>query len=198
MLFYLFHGIQFHKSIERRWKRHEVAMVEIPMKYPLAIYLHDHLAGASYAVDLLDALRDHYKNKPLGQFAALLYEELTADQDVLHRIAEQIGPASDPLKDGAAWLSEKISRVKLSHSDPSGLGTFEAIEFLALGIHGKLLLWRALADISLRQPQLTGIDFELLAARAQAQEQSVERYRLEAGCTALLGTGTSMAEARHA
>src|SRR5215813_1085091 len=39
------------------------------MNDPLAAYLHDHLAGARYAIDLVEALRDHFREQPLGHFA---------------------------------------------------------------------------------------------------------------------------------
>jgi hypothetical protein len=36
---------------------------------PLAIYLHDHLAGATCALDLVTALGDSYRGQELGDFA---------------------------------------------------------------------------------------------------------------------------------
>jgi hypothetical protein len=63
--------------------------------------------------------------------------------------------------------------------------TFEALEFLALGNHGKLALWRALAEIGPADPRLTDMDFDQLAARAETQHAKVEERRLEAARTAL-------------
>lgn len=40
------------------------------MADPLATYLEDHIAGASYAIDLLGAIRDQHAGEPLGEFAA--------------------------------------------------------------------------------------------------------------------------------
>ncbi|MGB7498216.1 MAG: hypothetical protein WBR26_24895 [Candidatus Acidiferrum sp.] len=148
------------------------------MKNPLISYLHDHLAGASYAIDLIESLRDHYNQEPLGQFAAQLHREITEDRDTLTAMAQRFGTGSSSLKDGAAWLSEKASKVKLQHSDPSGLGTFEALEFLQIGIYGKLALWRALSAISGGEVRLTGFDFDDLQSRAQKQIASVEQHRL--------------------
>ena len=42
------------------------------MNDPLATYLHDHLASAVHAIDLLEAIRDEHVSEPLGEFAALL------------------------------------------------------------------------------------------------------------------------------
>lgn len=155
------------------------------MKDPLAIYLHDHLAGASYALDLVGALERNNADTDLGHFAAQLRREIQTDKDQLHEIAVRFGPASDPFKDGAAWLAEKISRMKLKQEEPGGLGTFEALEFLILGIHGKLALWRMLANIAPLREALEDIDFNRLIARATSQEQLVEEYRILLGGSAL-------------
>jgi hypothetical protein len=148
------------------------------MKNPIAIYLHDHLAGATCALDLVDRIHKNVADKEVGRFAARLREEIAADKETLHSLASQFGPTSDVLKDSVAWLSEKISRIKLSHDDGTGLGLFEALEFLALGIHGKLALWTALAEVADRYTSLTAVDFDSLRDRAHQQEQATERFRL--------------------
>jgi hypothetical protein len=68
-----------------------------------------------------------------------------------------------PLVEAAAWLGEKVSRVKLRRRAAGGLGTFEALEALALGILGKLALWRALAVIAAVDGRLGGMDFDHLS-----------------------------------
>src|SRR6204780_2454908 len=115
------------------------------MSEALAVYLHDHLAGASMAIDLLESMRKEHAGQPLGQFAGRLQLEVKADRDVLQALAERIGAGSNAFKNLAAWMSERVSRVKLGGQNESGLKTFEALEFLMLGIHGKWALWRALA-----------------------------------------------------
>jgi hypothetical protein len=42
------------------------------MSDPLAIYLHDHMAGSHFAIKLLESLHDQYKDEGLGQFALAL------------------------------------------------------------------------------------------------------------------------------
>jgi hypothetical protein len=66
-----------------------------------------------------------------------------------------------------------------------GLATFEALEFFALGIHGKLALWRALQITAPFDSRLAGMDFEQLAARAQSQHDKVEQLRRKTARTAL-------------
>jgi hypothetical protein len=144
----------------------------------LAIYLHDHLAGAALAVDLLEAMRDKHRDDSLGTFAATLLKEVEADRSVLSNLANRIGSGSSKLKELGAWFAEKISRLKLD-SGPCGLGTFEALEFLALGVLGKAALWDALAVAAPLNKRLQGTDFLHLSARAREQHAMIEECRLE-------------------
>ena len=155
------------------------------MSDPLATYLHDHLAGAVVAVNLLEALRGQHAGEPLGQFAAELLVEVEEDRAVLRGLAQRVGAGSGALKGAAAWLSEKVSRLKLRRRSAGELGAFEALEALALGILGKLALWRALAVAAAADARLRGVDFDHLGTRAQAQHARVEEYRLEAARAAL-------------
>ena len=150
------------------------------MSAPLTTYLHDHLSGAKGAINLLNTLRDQHAGEPLGHFAAEMLVEVEEDRVVLRGLAEQVGVGSSVMKEATAWLGEKVSRLKLRRRATGGLGTFEALEALALGILGKLALWRALAVVATTDVRLHGIDFDHLAARAQAQHARVEARRLEA------------------
>jgi len=154
------------------------------MSDPLAIYLHDHLAGAALAIELLESMREQHAGKPLGKFATGLLVEIEADRDVLRGLSERVGAGSNAFKELTAWLAERLSRVKLGGQRAADLETFEALEFLQLGIHGKLALWRALAVAAATDARLKSTDFSRLAERAKEQENSVEQQRLEAAQTA--------------
>jgi hypothetical protein len=149
------------------------------MSDALGTYLHDHLAGAAYAIDLVEFMRDQHKGNDLGEFAAWLLVEIKADREVLRQLAERTGAASNSIKELTAWLGEKVSRLKLSNGTRDGLGIFEALEFLEVGIHGKFELWRVLEAVAAADTRLQGIDFEQLAARAEKQRAMVENRRLE-------------------
>ena len=155
------------------------------MSEPLAIYLHDHLAGSTLALDLLDSMRKEHEGEPLGQFAQTLRAEIEADRDVLRTLAERIGPGSNPIKDLGAWMSEKVSRIKLGGQSGGDLTTFEALEFLELGIRGKRLLWVVLSEAATNDERLQGLDYGKLVERAETQEAQVEKRRLQIGRTAL-------------
>jgi len=154
------------------------------MSEPLTTYLHDHLAGATHALALLHWMKDEHKEDALGTFAAGLAAEIQEDRDVLTGLAERAGAGSSTVKETGAWLSEKVSRLKLADHGATNIGTFESLEFLVLGIHGKLALWRALTVVAQTDNRLKDTDFARLIARAETQEASVDRRRLAIAQTA--------------
>jgi hypothetical protein len=145
---------------------------------PLVTYLQDHLAGALHAIELLKAMCQHFAGEPLGTFAGEVLAEVEADRDVLARITEDTGGTPGGAKEWGAWLAEKVSRLKLKHGASDGLGTFEALEFLAIGIHGKRALWRVLEQVAPFNAPLQSFDFAELISRAENQHKRVEQQRL--------------------
>jgi len=155
------------------------------MNDPLASYLHDHLAGSTFAIELLESLRDQYADTDLGVFAATVLADVKEDQQVLQTIVDRVGKSGVHLKQATAWLAEKASKLKFRFDEPRGLGTFEALETLTLGIAGKLGLWRVLAVVSEWDDRVRGYDFSQLATRAQQQHARVEQWRIQIARTAL-------------
>jgi hypothetical protein len=134
---------------------------------------------------LVKNLQDKYQNETLGQFAGSLLEAFEADKNILEDLAKKIGGGPSTVKDTISWAGEKFSRLKLRHGDEESFGTFESLEHLALGIQGKLALWRALAVIAAAETRLQGPDYERLARRAWEQHEAVEEKRLELAPKAL-------------
>jgi hypothetical protein len=124
------------------------------MGKPLVTYLHDHLAGSKFAVQLLETINDEHADEPLGRFSAELLTEVEEDRGVLEGIADRVGKGLVDLKEMAGWLAEKTSEFRLRRSSTKSLGTLEA---LGLGIEGKHALWRALKVVSEIDPRLSGV-----------------------------------------
>jgi|ERR1700684_1034446 hypothetical protein len=155
------------------------------MENPLATYLADHLAGSVHAVEVLKAMQRHHSADPLGEFAADILLEVEADRAILQSLAERIGSGSSSVKEIASWITEKFSRLKLRQSSQYDLGTFETLEFLVLGINGKLLMWNVLSALAPDDPRLGNLDFKHLADRAETQRDRVEQRRLQIAREAL-------------
>ncbi|HWE51909.1 MAG TPA: hypothetical protein VG273_19100 [Bryobacteraceae bacterium] len=155
------------------------------MTEPLATYLHDHLAGSNFAIELLGSLRDRFRGAPVGNFAAALLPEIEQDRDVLRGIIDRVGQGHADLKEAAAWFVEKASRIKLATDKGQGLGTLEALETLSIGIQGKAGLWRALFAISGQEGRVRGVDYQQLGKRAESQHARVEEQRINVALAAL-------------
>jgi hypothetical protein len=143
------------------------------------------MGGAKAAIDLLEAMRDRQKDKLLSDFAAHLLTEVQADRNTLQQLAEKAGSGSNVLKELTGWLAEKVTRLKLGQGSGESFGVFEALEFLALGVRGKMGMWQALDVAAPSDTRLSGFDFKQLAARAEIQYQLVEQQRLRAAENAL-------------
>jgi hypothetical protein len=154
----------------------------------LRTYLNDHLAGSVAALEMLDHLADLHSDPDRKQFFIGLHAEVQEDQKVLQRLLEQVGGEESAVRKAAAWLSEKFGQAKLRLDDTGDgqLRVLEALETVALGIQGKLALWRALAAVADRVPQLRGIDFSRLEQRALQQHQQVDAQRLQTARTTLV------------
>lgn len=158
------------------------------MTEPLVTYLNDHLAGAQTAVQLLEAMRDQNDDQEFRQFASVLLPEIQADDQMLRSIAEKIGSGPSGIKQIGGWLLEKAARLKLGHADSKNFELFESLELLALGVQGKLSLWKALRTASGQDVRLREYDFHSLIVRAERQYDEVEDQRLKLAQTVLSPT----------
>jgi hypothetical protein len=158
------------------------------MSEPLVTYLNDHLAGAQIAVQLLEAMRDQHDDQEFRQFASVLLPEIQADDQILHRIAKEIGSGPSGIKQVGGWLLEKAARLKLGHTGSKNFALFESLELLALGVQGKLSLWKALPTVSDQDVRLREYDFNSLIVRAERQYNEVEGLRLKLAQTVLSPT----------
>jgi hypothetical protein len=69
------------------------------MSEPLAVYLEDHLSGARFALELLQAMRDNQHLLRLKEFVVTLLAEVEADVDTLQGLAESMGAGSNIFKE---------------------------------------------------------------------------------------------------
>ena len=149
------------------------------MSDSLATYLHDHLAGSHFAVELTETLRRQHAHEPLRDFVSALLVEIKEDQNVLQQLINRVGSHGSVFKETTAWIAEKVGRFKLTLSSSGDLGTFEALEALGLGLLGKRALWRALSLLAPSDSRVSGPDYASLIARAEDQHARVEERRLQ-------------------
>jgi hypothetical protein len=149
------------------------------MDDPLAVYLHDHLAGSSFAVELLEKLASEFAGTSSGEVARELLEQVQIDRKTLEQVIAKVGTANPGLDDALGWIAERISRIKLKHDDASGIGAFQAFETISLGILGKRALWEALQIRQNVDTRVAGLGYPALIVRAEQQFQKANQHRLK-------------------
>jgi hypothetical protein len=148
----------------------------------LAIYLNDHLAGATVGRELARRAAHNNRDTPdWGAFLGQLAREIDADRGSLLTVMGRLNVRVDRLKVLAGWGGEKVGRLKLNGRlrGYSPLSRIVELEGLALGVHGKLSLWRTLDRLSVDVSDAT-LDFGELQRRAQDQLERIEGHRLRA------------------
>jgi hypothetical protein len=153
----------------------------------LEVYLNDHLAGGTAAVELIDTIRSNNEGTPLDAHLAGLGSDVEADKATLGRIMEALGVPESAVKQAGGKVLERLSRLRLNErvTGSAAVSRLMEIETLSLGIEGKLALLRSLQTIVGSRPELAAFDLPRLAERAIAQRAGLEPHRLEAAAEAL-------------
>jgi hypothetical protein len=152
----------------------------------LAIYLNDHLAGATTGVELARRLRASNEDDPeFGPALAEVCAEIEADRETLRAVMDLLGVGQSKLKPLGAVLGERLGRLKLNGQlrGYSPLSRLDELELLQIGVVGKRRLWRALEHT--HAADLPGFDLGVLAQRAGEQLRRLEALHLRAAALAL-------------
>ncbi len=152
----------------------------------LAIYLNDHLAGATLGVELARRLRASNQDVPeFGSVLTSVCTEIEIDRETLKAIMDQLAVRQSKLRPLAAVLGERLGRLKLNGQlwGYSPLSRLDELELLQIGVAGKRRLWRALEHT--HAGDLSGFDLGALAGRATDQLRRLEALHLKAAALAL-------------
>lgn len=152
----------------------------------LAIYLNDHLAGATGGVALARRLRSSNEgDREFGPALAEICAEVEADRETLKAMMDRLGVGQSKLKPAAATLGERLGRLKLNGRlwGYSPLSRLDELELLQIGVAGKRRLWRALEHT--HAGDLAGFELDALAERATGQLRRLEALHLKAAALAL-------------
>ena len=150
----------------------------------LAIYLNDHLAGATVGRELAKRAAGSNRGTAHAAFLERLADEVDADRETLLAIMGALGVRVDRVKVAGAWGAEKLGRLKLNGRvlGYSPLSRVVELEGLTLGVHGKLSLWRTLDELA--SPGLAAFDLQALMRRAEAQLEELEEHRRQGAAKA--------------
>jgi hypothetical protein len=164
-----------------------IALRESDAQTRLSTYLNDHLAGSTSATELIRRAIQSNQGNTYAAFLEQLLVDIEEDRDALRDVMRRMDVSEDPLKQAAAWTTEKVGRLKLNGQllGYSPLSRLIELEALSLGVTGKLCLWLGLRAAYGADPRLSGVDLDELARRARDQRQRLERVRRKAAVEAL-------------
>lgn len=153
----------------------------------LAIYLNDHRAGAEAGGELARRALNNNRGTTYASSLEELARAIEEDTRSLEELMETLGIAQDPIKKKAAWVAEKVGRLKLNGqiTGYSPLSRVLELEGLKLGVTGKLSLWQAMKELANHDPRLAVQDFDELIRRAESQIEMLEQQRIAAAAEAL-------------
>lgn len=156
-------------------------------RHELAIYLNDHLAGATGGVELARRIADEHEDADLTGLA----RDVEADRDSLLRIMGALGVQQDHIKVAGGWLGEKLGRLKLNGRlfSRSPLSYVIELEAMRLGVDGKAAGWQTLRRLAEHDDRLDRTHLDELLARARSQQETLERLRVDATETVFVNPG---------
>ncbi len=149
------------------------------VKNELETYLNEHLAGSAGGLILAEHLAETATDEGEKSYFDDLKNRISRDRDTLIEIITESGFTEGAVRHavGSAMARFGVWRMDRKGMNIGELGRFEMIELLAVGIHGKCLLWRTLHLISELYPEWHIRNFIALEKSATCQSLSIEGYR---------------------
>ena len=149
----------------------------------LAIYLNDQLAlGVLWREIARRSARANHGTE-VGEAVGRVADAIAEDVATFEEIMRRVGVPKTPAKPVLAIAGERIGRLKLNGRlrGYSPLSRFEELDFLVMGIDGKVVLWCNLRDHAGLGARLPDVDFGALIDRAREQRALLEPHHAAAG-----------------
>ncbi|WP_427004217.1 hypothetical protein [Pseudarthrobacter sp. H2] len=142
----------------------------------LGLYLSDHLTGATAGVSRIGRMAEAFADTPVAAELAQLSAALRRERELLRGLIHDLGVRQRPHRQAAAWLAERVGRLKLNGRivRRSPLTMVLEAELMRSAVMGKLGGWETLQELA---PGL-GLDpatFATLAADARSQIETLGR-----------------------
>lgn len=143
----------------------------------LAAYLREHLTGSDAAIQLVDRLRLVHAGTQEGRLFASLFDEFREERDVVRALLEEIGASPLSIKRLAGQAGGAMLQFAAG-GERGDLSLFRTLEGLAIGVHGKRCMWRALQSLLGEQPIPSARSLAGLESMAGRQWEAIEERRL--------------------
>jgi hypothetical protein len=146
----------------------------------LAIYLNDHLTGATGGVQLFRRAASNLSGAP-GEELARLRDEVEEDRASLRSIMRRLGIRENKAMAALGWVGERVGRFK-----PNGyvvrrspLSDVIELEGLRVGVHGKLCGWQILRAATIDDDRVPTEEVEVLIERAEDQQARLYKLHVQ-------------------
>ena len=156
-------------------------------KQYLRIYMNDQLAAGILWRELAWRAQRNNDGTELGQALARVAAITTEDVETFSGMMDHLDLPRNRVKIGVAIMSERLGRLKFNghFTAYSPLSRFVELDFLLMGVVGKKILWKNLAEFGGLRTRLQDVDFDHLVGRAQTQIDVLEPFHAAAAREAL-------------
>jgi hypothetical protein len=153
--------------------------------------LDDQLAAGVLWREVARRAQGENEGTELGEALAGVAAAISEDVLLFERMMKGLGMRPSRVKPRLAVAAERIGRMKLNGRlrGYSPLSRFAELDFLAMGIEGKKILWANLRDLTDVGARVPGLDFDQLIERAAWQSAELEPFRERAGREAFAPVG---------
>lgn len=148
----------------------------------LPTYLNDHLALMTGEIELLQRVCDENSGSSLAEELQSFCSSVQQQADVLDGWLKSLDAEPATLKQAAAWLGEKLGRLKLNdggleYTDLARLVELEALIGCAMS---RQIMWDALAKVPSGELRIPAQDLSKFAAEARDQQEILHRHHSHA------------------
>jgi hypothetical protein len=153
----------------------------------LRIYMNDQLALGVLWREVARRACGASNGGPEGEALRRVAHEIAEDVATFSSMMRRLGFSTRTPKPVLAIVAERVGRLKLNGRivSRSPLSRFEELDFLVMGIDGKVVLWQNLRDGAGLGERLPDVDFERLVQRAREQRAQLEPFHAQAARDAL-------------
>ncbi|WP_166825278.1 hypothetical protein [Thalassoroseus pseudoceratinae] len=168
-------------------------------KQTLGIYLNDHLALMNGELQLIVRCRSSQPGGPLRTFLDELESDVAAQQTTANDVRTRFGCSGGlggRIKSSAAWIAEKVGRLKLNGSvwSYSPLSRVTELEGLIATACERIALWDTLNVLTDADQRLDGISSGYFQQQSEKHLETLQTYRRAAAVDAFLNAEDSSAD----
>ncbi len=147
----------------------------------LAVYLNNHLTGASGGLELFRRAARQHAGSDRGTELARLADEVEADRRTLRELMGRLEVEENKAMTTLGWVGAKVGQLK-----PNGyvvrrspLSDVIELEGLRMAIAGKQSGWQVLRAVAVHDSRVTREEMETLLERAADQSERLYRLHLQ-------------------